>query len=93
MPSLDLSHVIHFMLYMSTTVTVRQLRHDLKSVEEALTKGPVKVTKRGKVVWTIRAEKAAGKPAKWAPSDVTARSRAILGSKADRPINVLDFIG
>ncbi len=75
------------------TVTVRQLRHDLKSVEEMLAKGPVKVTKRGKVVWTITPTKKVEKAAKWSPTDITARSRRILGAKADIPINVLDLIG
>ena len=79
------------MLHMSTTVTVRQLRHDLKSVEQALAKGPVKVTKRGKVVWTIRAEKQPAKPRKWDTTAHTARLRRILGDKADRPFNVLDL--
>ncbi len=78
------------MLHMSTTVTVRQLRHDLKSVEKALAKGPVKVTKRGKVVWTIRAEKAPAK-AKWTPPDFTARSKAVLGDRL-ATLDVRDFI-
>lgn len=77
------------MLYMSTTVTVRQLRHDLKSVEKALAKGPVKVTKRGKVVWTIRAEKAPAK-AKWTPPDPE-RARRIVGDRLEG-LDVRDFI-
>jgi uncharacterized protein YicC (UPF0701 family) len=79
------------------TVTVRQLRHDLKSVEKALAKGPVKVTKRGKIVWTIRVEKAATKPAlsakKWDSAAHAARMRRVLGAKADVPVDVLDFLG
>lgn len=78
----------------TATVTVRQLRHDLKSVEKALAKGPVKVTKRGKVVWTIRAEKTPAKTAKkWDSAAHAVRLRRILGAKADVPINVLDFLG
>jgi antitoxin (DNA-binding transcriptional repressor) of toxin-antitoxin stability system len=78
----------------TTTVTVRQLRHDLKSVEQALAKGPVKVTKRGKVVWTISAAKPSGKAAakaeKWTPEGHTARLRAIVGNKD--MIDVRDFL-
>lgn len=77
------------MLYMKT-ITVRELRHNLKAVEKAVATGPVKVTKRGKPIWTIRAEKPLGKTAR---PDFTARSRAILGAKADKPIDVLEFIG
>lgn len=79
------------MLHMTTTVTVRQLRHDLKSVEKALEKGPVKVTKRGKVVWTIRADK--NTPTKkWSPPDFTARSRAVLDERRLETLDVRDFI-
>jgi antitoxin (DNA-binding transcriptional repressor) of toxin-antitoxin stability system len=79
----------------TTTVTVRQLRHDLKSVEKALTKGPVKVTKRGKVVWTIsaakRPAKAALKATKWTPEAHTARLLEIVSNKTE-VINVLDYL-
>jgi hypothetical protein len=78
----------------AATVTVRQLRHDLKSVEKALINGPVKVTKRGRVVWTIRAEKQPAKAAKkWDAATHVSRMRGILGARADVPINVLDFLG
>jgi antitoxin (DNA-binding transcriptional repressor) of toxin-antitoxin stability system len=74
---------------MSTTVTVRELRHDLKSVEQALAKGPVKVTKRGKVIWTIRAEKPSAKT-KWSPPDPE-RARRIVGDRLEG-LDVRDFI-
>jgi antitoxin (DNA-binding transcriptional repressor) of toxin-antitoxin stability system len=77
---------------MSTTVTVRQLRHDLKSVEQALDKGPVKVTKRGKIVWTITPAKKPAPASKWTPPDFTARSKKILGDRVDT-FDARDFIG
>ena len=81
------------MFNMSTTVTVRQLRHDLKSVEKAIAKGPVTVTKRGKVVWTIRAEKLSKtKAAKFDAAAHDACNRAVLGDRL-AGIDVRDFIG
>ncbi|MBC8041044.1 MAG: hypothetical protein H7Y06_10905 [Opitutaceae bacterium] len=79
------------MLHMSTTVTVRQLRHDLKTVEKALESGPVKVTKRGKIVWTIKAEKTSAKK-KWSPPNFTARSAAVLDAHRLETLDVRDFI-
>ncbi len=77
-------------MYNMTTVTVRELRHNFNSVEEAARSGPVRVTRRGRVIGTFSAR--APKSKKWEMPDFTARSRRVLGDKL-ASMDVRDFIG
>ena len=61
-----------------SSATVKQLRHEFPRVYAAARRGPVRITKHGKVIATLDATPALAKP--WSPPDFTARSEAILGS-------------
>lgn len=56
-----------------STVALRELRHNFQAVEAAAQKGPVKITRRGRVIGTYTATK---RP-KWSPPDVTARAAGL----------------
>lgn len=60
-----------------STVTLRELRHNFQAVEAAARKGPVKITRRGRVIGTYTTTR---RP-KWSPPDVTARAKAQFGER------------
>ncbi|OAM91558.1 hypothetical protein AW736_02660 [Termitidicoccus mucosus] len=68
-----------------TTATLREFRHNFATVEKAARRGPVKITRRGKVIGTYTAAK---NPGKWTPPD---RSRRVISTKDE--VDVLDFLG
>lgn len=67
-----------------TTATLRELRHNFENVEKAAARGPVKITRRGRVIGTFTAERKTGK---WTPPDRAART---INTKGE--VNVLDFL-
>lgn len=62
-----------------SSATVKQLRHEFPRVYAAARRGPVQITKHGKVIATLDATPTL--PGPWTPPDFTARSEAILGSR------------
>jgi antitoxin (DNA-binding transcriptional repressor) of toxin-antitoxin stability system len=66
------------------TVTLRELRHNFPAVEKAAKKGPVTITRRGRVIGTYKASKT---PGKWTPPDYSRR-----GLRTEKPVDVLDFL-
>jgi antitoxin (DNA-binding transcriptional repressor) of toxin-antitoxin stability system len=70
------------------TATLRELRHNFATVEKAARRGPVEITRRGKLIGTYTAAPARGRAGKWTPPDFTAR-----GIRTERPVDVRDFIG
>ncbi|NUQ66022.1 MAG: hypothetical protein HUU20_26475 [Pirellulales bacterium] len=59
------------------TATLRQLRHDLATVEAAARKSPVKITRRGKVIGVL-STRGGGK---WRAPDFAARAKADFGTR------------
>jgi len=69
-----------------SSATVKQLRHEFPRVYAAARRGPVRITKHGKVIATLDATPAVAGP--WTPPDFTARSKAILGPR-QRKVDLL----
>jgi len=65
-----------------STATVKELRHEFPRVYAAARRGPVRITKQGKIIATLDATPAP--TGAWTPPDFTARSRVILGPKKRR---------
>ena len=72
-----------------TTTTLRELRHNFGSVEKAARRGPMRITRRDRVIGTFTAatRAAKNKTDKWTPPDRTAR-----GIRTNGPVDVLDFL-
>jgi hypothetical protein len=69
----------------STTATLHELQHDFAAIEKAAARGPVKITRQGRVVGTFTAETT---PAAWTPPDRSTRS-----IKLRAPLDVRDYLG
>ncbi|MDR2673844.1 MAG: type II toxin-antitoxin system Phd/YefM family antitoxin, partial [Opitutaceae bacterium] len=70
-----------------TTATLREFRHNFATVEKAALRGPVKITRRGRVIGTYTA---ARNPGKWTPPDFARRA---IRTRGGMEIDVLDLLG
>jgi len=68
----------------TATATLYELQHEFDTVEKAARRGPVKITREGRVVGTFTTE---AKADKWTPPD-----RATRSIKTKGPVNVLDYL-
>jgi len=70
-----------------TTTTIREFHHNFASVEKAARRGPVRITRRGRVIgtFTARTEPAKGWPEK---PDFAGRAIRTLGG----PVDMLEYL-
>ena len=68
-----------------TTVTLNEFRQNFSAVEQAARRGPVKITRCGRVVGSFTAANKAGK---WTPPDFAARAIKTHNGT----VNMLDYL-